>query len=514
MTVTTLAYTGAGPQTYTVPAGVVSVKIECWGAAGGAGSSFGGYATGIYVVAPATVLNVYVGGTTTNNVGGFNGGGHGGFGYGGGGASDVRLGVTLASRIIVGGGGGGNGTSGANGGGYGGGTNGRNGIGGSINAPGGTQTSGNALGYGGDVASGGNAGGGGGGYWGGGAGRGAGGGGGGSGFLATGLFAKSMQNGVRNGNGQVTITALNTAPLAPTLTALPVNIVASVPNVLAWRFNDNDAGDSQSRADVRSKVNGAGTWTTVTSAATTAQSYTLPASTWATGSVEWQVACWDFNSAAGPWSASGFVGTVAAVPAPTITSPATDGLDQLVTPVEVDWTLPTGWTQEAYWVLRGSAAGLSDYFDSGVVVSAALYAMVPLDPISGRTDYLTLTFRSGGNWSVAASRTVVGQIAPPMVPVVFLAQTPGLPEVVATIINPAGSGGFSDTLVTDLYRTSPDNTTTRIAANLANNSVVTDLLPTGGVNEYLAKAFAANASFAISATDDASAYADVYSDTY
>jgi len=509
MTVTT--FSTVGSFTYTVPAGATFVWIQCFGAAGGsfggAGGGKGGYAQGRFVCAPGTVLNVFVGGTTANNAAGWNGGGTGradafNSSSGGGGASDVRYGgVGLADRIIVAGGGGGDGSRGGtsvhNGGGGGGGSA---GVAGSFYGFGaeGTQSTGYAFGQGGPGgANTFNGGGGGGGFFGGQGGigntaSGGGGGGGGSGYLSTALAApKQMINASHSGDGQVIISSVNTAPLAPTLTPLPANIVAGVPNVLAWRFNDNDPGDTQSRADLQYKVNGAGAWTTITNAATTAQQYTLPASTWALGTVEWQVATWDVNGAAGPWSASGFVGTVAAVTAPTITSPATDGLDQFVTPVEVDWSLPGGFPQEAYRVLRGSASGLSDFYDSGIVASPAQSAMVPLDAISGRTDYITVTFSSGGNWSLPASRTVVGQIAPPMTPLLVLTQTPGLPQVSVAITNPAGTGGYSDTIVTDLRRDG-----VRIAANLPNDSAFLDLLPTGGPVEYVATAYAANGSSA------------------
>ncbi len=112
---TTFSYTGA-LQTYTVPAGVNMIQIECWGAQGeSVGSStggLGGYVSGELVVTPGEILNVYVGGQT-----GFNGGGTSGSGSGylagiGGGASDVRQGGTaFTDRVIVAGAGGGCGRS-------------------------------------------------------------------------------------------------------------------------------------------------------------------------------------------------------------------------------------------------------------------------------------------------------------------------------------------------------------------------------------------------------------------
>lgn len=112
--VTTFSYTG-GMQTYVVPAGVISLEMELYGAAGYGDLGQGGRCQAELAVTPGETLNIYVGGTGTATSGGYNGGGAPGgnatYG-GGGGASDVRQGGTaLANRIIVAGGGGGSGSN-------------------------------------------------------------------------------------------------------------------------------------------------------------------------------------------------------------------------------------------------------------------------------------------------------------------------------------------------------------------------------------------------------------------
>jgi hypothetical protein len=130
------------PYSYTVPAGVCSVTVDAYGAAGGNGANgdpdlrgFGAQVQGTVKVTPGEVLQVNPGGpggdgeaTTTQlahgGSGGWNGGAAGGdatpssasgpwsafAGGGGGGASDVRQGGTdLANRVVVAGGGGGTG---------------------------------------------------------------------------------------------------------------------------------------------------------------------------------------------------------------------------------------------------------------------------------------------------------------------------------------------------------------------------------------------------------------------
>lgn len=186
------SYTGAR-ATFTVPAGVTTLRVTLFGANGGIDRIDGGaFGTGggaghiiqaLVNVIPGQTLYVRVGGTggagsysggSIGGVGGYNGGGAGGpqttlgnAGGGGGGATDLRLvGDALSDRILVAGGGSGeespNFGAGGNNAGY---------PSGSGPAPG-TQTSGNALGTGASapsVSSSANpGGGGGGGYWGGG----------------------------------------------------------------------------------------------------------------------------------------------------------------------------------------------------------------------------------------------------------------------------------------------------------------------------------------------------------
>ncbi len=233
----TFSYTGA-QQSWTVPGGVSSVDIECWGAQGGTSTytgGNGGYASGTLSVSPGDVLYVYVGQSPTSTTGGFNGGGNsGGSGKGGGGASDVRYGgASLSNRVIVGAGGGGGGymgssftgSNGAYGGGLTGGTSTQS-SGGWSSGEGGTQSAGGAstgciaagtsgtFGQGGNGINGGSSyptgwgGGGGGGYYGGGGGGNCGGGvggGGGSSYYG-GVSSGTTTANTRSGHGQVIIS--------------------------------------------------------------------------------------------------------------------------------------------------------------------------------------------------------------------------------------------------------------------------------------------------------------------
>lgn len=259
----TFNYTGA-VQTYTVPAGVSSIRLEAWGAQGqGGNGGLGGYAKGTMTVTPGQVLNIYVGGQAGYNGGGL---GHAAVSRNGGGASDIRVSpYSLTDRVIVAGGGGaggqtdvgirnggagGGGTVGSNyaggagGDGYGGagGAGGLNGGagntschsggggGGGLNSGGGASCNtcyGGTCGTAGTLGQGGagdtwengicyntygGTNGGGGGYYGGGGTSvgncGGGGGGGGSSWVGT-LTNTTLTGGIRTGDGQIVITVLN-----------------------------------------------------------------------------------------------------------------------------------------------------------------------------------------------------------------------------------------------------------------------------------------------------------------
>ncbi|MBK8969770.1 MAG: HYR domain-containing protein [Lewinellaceae bacterium] len=248
----TFVYTGA-VQPWVVPAGVTSITVDVYGAEGYGAEGLGGRVQATHPVIPGETLYLYVGGAGTETTGGFNGGGSGGvyFGYGsGGGASDIRQGGnTLNDRIIVAGGGGGAGSNcGLNSaeGGHGGGLIGGSGcvfscsncqytgsggtqVGGGIAGPtghgscGGNQNG--SLGFGGSNTLIGYGTGGGGGYYGGGSGcfEGAGGGSSYTSGLASGV---THSQGVRLGNGQITISyASQTVAL---LEGLPTNSVFPV----------------------------------------------------------------------------------------------------------------------------------------------------------------------------------------------------------------------------------------------------------------------------------------------
>ncbi|MCT8338557.1 HYR domain-containing protein [Flavobacteriaceae bacterium TK19130] len=237
----TFSYTGA-PQQFVVPAGVTEIQAIVYGAQGGANwvnnVNFGGGVEATIPVVPGETLYIYVGEQPTGLTGGWNGGGNGeSAGAGGGGASDIRIGGTaLTDRIVVAGAGGGAGFwSGQHvWGGLGGGLIGGAGYRDTPANPGGdpgTQTSsGNGtcasfnnpsvaggLGFGGSPNGCGCEGyGGGAGYYGGAGSGNCRGGGGGSSYTAPTVTDVVHSQGVRQGNGEITITYNSTIEVTQT----------------------------------------------------------------------------------------------------------------------------------------------------------------------------------------------------------------------------------------------------------------------------------------------------------
>lgn len=256
--VSPVVFDTCGTKAWTVPAGVTSATFVVSGAAGGAGigghapGGRGGESTATLGVTPGQTFTIVVGcrggngalntggvGGTGDGTGGSGGGATNGAGGGGGGSSVSRGALPV---IVAGGGGGGGGSSsgdesegGSGGGANQNGANGEDGVctppaggrGATTSAPGagGTGPTNGSPGSGTDGGDGTvngtqsttGSGGGGGGYFGGGGGaasdnQGCGGGGGGSGFAVPEATGVSFVNGVRSGDGLVTITFTVAAP--------------------------------------------------------------------------------------------------------------------------------------------------------------------------------------------------------------------------------------------------------------------------------------------------------------
>lgn len=296
--------------------------------------------------------------------------------------------------------------------------------------------------------------------------------------------------------------SLNTAPNAPTLTA-PVaatTINRDATQRFSWTFSDPDAGDSQSKYDLRYRIVGAGTWTDTTGT-TPNQFVDFAGGTFAAGSYEWQVRTYDAAGVVGPYSASAFFTAASAPATPTITAPV-NGETLSAQEYTATWSAPS---QDAYQLRTvadnaGAADTATVYTDSGTVVSTTARSRLVTFAVNNRNEHVQLRVRVSGLWSSWASVRVLVSYTPPAVPTIAVAANSPAAKIDITLSNPAPGAGQPTVASLDLLRReggSGDGI--RIATTLA-AGVFSDLTPASGIAyEYKARAVATNGTTSESA---------------
>jgi N-acetylneuraminic acid mutarotase len=313
----------------------------------------------------------------------------------------------------------------------------------------------------------------------------------------------------------------NTPPNAPILTAPAdgTTIDRNITQRFDWDFSDPDAGDSQSKYDLRYRVVGAATWTVVTG--TTPNTFhDFAAGTFAAGDYEWQVRTYDAQGEVGPYSASSFFTAADAPPQPTITEP--------VSGATIPQEQPVGWSapdQDAYQLRRvADNAGAPDattvYYDTGEVVSTTARSRTVTFETNDRYEHIQVRIKHGGLWSSWASIRVLVSYTPPPVPSLTITTSDAEAAVSVAITNPTPAAGEPPVTHNrlfvrasaanpdgDKYRPYPDGT--RIEAQKPPNSTAIDHLPAGGVDyEYRAEAVGDNGTTSDSGWVGASAAAE------
>lgn len=263
---------------------------------------------------------------------------------------------------------------------------------------------------------------------------------------------------------------------------------------LDWDFVDADAGDSQSKYDLRYRITGAASWTT-TSSTTTSTYHDFAANALAAGEYEAQVLTYDSTGvAATGWSAS-LVFTMADAPgAPTITSP-TSGSTVATDSGTVAWSVAS---QTEFQVRKvADNAGVADtatvYYDSGAVVSSTARDHGLTYPVNSRYEHLQVRVKADGLWSSWASIRILVSYTPPAEPTVTLAVVGANIEVTGTHPTPTGSQPTVSSQ--GVYRrvTSVGGAGERIGTGLAPADVFTDYTPASGVDyEYRVMAIGDN----------------------
>jgi hypothetical protein len=297
--------------------------------------------------------------------------------------------------------------------------------------------------------------------------------------------------------------SLNTTPNAPTsLSPAGKTIDKDAAQRFSWAFSDPDTGDSQSAYDLRYRVVGTATWTTVSGGSP--QYHDFAAGTFLAGDYEWQVRTTDNGGLVGPWSSSAFF-TAASTPAgPSISDPingGTIGSD----PYTVHWTVSA---QDAYQVRTvADSAGAPDtttvYTDTGIVESSSARSRSVPFPVNGRAEHVQVRVRSAGLWSSWASVSVTVSYTKPAAPTVTETADSTVGTIAVTANHPAPSGSEPTVVTVDWYRretfadgtpvNGPDDPGLRIAAGQPPTDTFTDWRVASGQHyAYRARAWGDN----------------------
>lgn len=265
----------------------------------------------------------------------------------------------------------------------------------------------------------------------------------------------------------------NQAPNAATWVGPPdsSSLDRAQAQLLDWTFVDPDAGDTQSKYDLRYRV-GAGAWTTITTV-TTATDHTFAANALAANDYEFQVLTYDAQGVpATAWSASKFLTFASQPGTPTVTAPSNGATIPSSTGV-LAWS--TG-SQSSFQVRKtADLAGVPDtatiLFDSGEVMSASQRDYALSFPVNNRTEHLQIRTRSSGLWSPWGSVKVLVSYTAPASPTARVSS--GVGEILVTPVDGFRQVGQPAVSYHDIYRrvegtTGPGE---RLATGFINNQV-------------------------------------------
>lgn len=234
--------------------------------------------------------------------------------------------------------------------------------------------------------------------------------------------------------------SLNAAPNAPTtLTPDGVVIDKDATQRFSWTFSDPDTGDSQSAYDLRYRLVGAGTWTTVSGGAT--QYHDFVGGTFAAGDYEWEVRTYDAAGLVGPYSSTATFTAAAPPSTPTITDP-TNGGTVSTENYTVEWSASS---QEKYQVRTvADAAGSPDtgtvYQDTGTVTSSSARARTMAFDTNLRAEHVQVRVQVAGLWSAWASVSVNVSYTLPATPTLVVTSADATASISIAITNPAPAG--------------------------------------------------------------------------
>lgn len=188
-----------------------------------------------------------------------------------------------------------------------------------------------------------------------------------------------------------------------------------------WSFSDPNASDSQSAYELRYRVVGDPSWTTVGPVSSPNGYHDFGGGTFTADDFEWQARTYDGVGEVGAWSASAFFTAADPSGDPSIITPI-DGSTISTSSATVEWSIPT---QESYQLRRVADAGgspdeLTVYFDTGQVVSSATRSLDVTFPVNERWEHVQVRVWDGGLPTGWASVRVEVAYTPPATPNVSL----------------------------------------------------------------------------------------------
>lgn len=273
-------------------------------------------------------------------------------------------------------------------------------------------------------------------------------------FNVQGYSDQTSQNTTNRPVG-ATVVGLRPSNVAPNAPSLIKPVGSTVVNRGAaircqWTFSDPNPGDVQSAYELRYRLTGAASWTTV-GASVFFTIHDLPAGTLAAGDYEWQVKTADALGVWGPWSPSGFFTADDPPPGPTITAPV-DGatVDQTET---VTWSTPD---QDVYELRRvADNAGVPDettvYWTSGEVAETSTRSRQVTFETNTRAEHVQLRVKHDGLWSTWATIAVTVSYTAPPVPSFTVSADTATGSLLIQVTNPASTGEEPDTAYNDVY---------------------------------------------------------------
>lgn len=280
----------------------------------------------------------------------------------------------------------------------------------------------------------------------------------------------------------------NSAPNAPAwLTPNNTAVPYDQDNVLAWRFSDDDPGDSQSAFNLKRWTldgSGARVGAPVTVyKASPQQQYTLPANTLTLGTkYEFKVDTLDSQGAEGPYSTSLFLTAAASPDGPALTDPtngqtiSTDSYTGVVSVPNADAT---------EWTLYGDNNGVIDtstIIQGPIVVSTGDIRSHTFTGLANNTPvWWSVRDRYQGLWSQPAQSRTPVTFTPPPVPVVTTMEDSAHGVMVVGIANPLPAGEQPGVAYNNVWIDDADGKgLIRKAVDLPTNTPWTYWLPPSG----------------------------------